>query len=226
MALAADDERSFTSMDHAEATREELPLRIIAMAKQGERDLDRLRDDALDRLARTTPERSRRRYTGHAALLKPGWIWMVTDPSQPSNRPPGPRPAGRRLLVTLPREGNYCFCPAPMPLVVTVPVPVAEPVRRSSRRSVRAVRRSSRRSCRSERRSWRRCMPAVPAVPGVTAISGVPASASEGVRAVVDAATAKAASVPKSERALRREIASDLVVSLISRLHAGWRMPM
>ena len=225
-------------MYHAEATREKLALRIIDMAKQGERDLDRLRDDALDRLARTTPERSRRRYTGHAALLKPGWIWMVTDPSQPSNRPPGPRPAGRRLLVTLPREGNYCFCPAPMPLVVTVPVPVAEPVRRSSRRSVRPVRRSSRRSCRSERRSSRRSCRSERAAPGaaaclrcqrspgVPAISGVPASASEAVRAIVDAATAKAASVPKSERALRREIASDLVVSLISRLHAGWRMPM
>jgi hypothetical protein len=54
----------FESRGHAEATREKLALRIIEMAKQGERDLDRLRDDALEHLERTSPERSKRRYTG------------------------------------------------------------------------------------------------------------------------------------------------------------------
>ena len=54
----------FTSRGHAEATREKLALRIIEMANHGERDLDRLRADALQHLMRTTPERSRRRYTG------------------------------------------------------------------------------------------------------------------------------------------------------------------
>jgi hypothetical protein len=54
----------FTSRSQAEATREKLALRIIEMAKHGERDLDRLRDDALNHLARTTPEQSRRRDTG------------------------------------------------------------------------------------------------------------------------------------------------------------------
>jgi hypothetical protein len=48
----------------AEATREKLALRIIDIAKQGERDVDRLRDETLDHLARTTSERSNRRYTG------------------------------------------------------------------------------------------------------------------------------------------------------------------
>ncbi len=36
--------RYFTSRGQAEATREKLALRIIEMAKHGERDLDRLRD--------------------------------------------------------------------------------------------------------------------------------------------------------------------------------------
>jgi hypothetical protein len=54
----------FTSRGQAEATREKLALRIIDMAKRGERHVDRLRDEALDHLARTTPERSKRRYTG------------------------------------------------------------------------------------------------------------------------------------------------------------------
>jgi hypothetical protein len=54
----------FTSRGQAEATRERLALRIIDIAKQGERDIDRLRDDALEHLARTSPERSRRKYTG------------------------------------------------------------------------------------------------------------------------------------------------------------------
>jgi hypothetical protein len=54
----------FTSRGHAEATQEKLALRIIEMAKHGERDPDRLRDDALEHLAQTTPEPSRRRYTG------------------------------------------------------------------------------------------------------------------------------------------------------------------
>jgi hypothetical protein len=41
------------------------------------------------------------------------------------------------------------------------------------------------------------------------------ASASETVSAVVDAATAKAATFPKREKAIRREIASDLMISLM-----------
>jgi hypothetical protein len=41
------------------------------------------------------------------------------------------------------------------------------------------------------------------------------ASAWETVSAVVDAATAKAETFPKRERALRREIASDLMISLM-----------
>jgi hypothetical protein len=53
----------FTSRGHAEATREKLALRIIEMAEQGERDPDRLRDGALEYLARTTPKRSRPRET-------------------------------------------------------------------------------------------------------------------------------------------------------------------
>jgi hypothetical protein len=39
---------------------------------------------------------------------------------------------------------------------------------------------------------------------------------------VVDAATAKAATFPKRERAIRREIASDLMIPLMSQLHGGW----
>jgi len=39
------------------------------------------------------------------------------------------------------------------------------------------------------------------------------ASASETVSAVADAAKAKAATFPKREKALRREIASDLMIS-------------
>jgi hypothetical protein len=44
------------------------------------------------------------------------------------------------------------------------------------------------------------------------------ASASDAVSAVADAATAKAATFPKSEKAVRREIASDLMISLMSKL--------
>jgi hypothetical protein len=40
----------FTSRGQAEATREKPALRIIEMAKQGERDPQRLRADALQRL--------------------------------------------------------------------------------------------------------------------------------------------------------------------------------
>jgi hypothetical protein len=43
----------FTSRGHAEATRERLALRIIEMAKVGERNAARLRDDALLDLARS-----------------------------------------------------------------------------------------------------------------------------------------------------------------------------
>ena len=43
----------FASAEHAEATRELLALRIIEMAQLGERDPNRLRDDALLYLART-----------------------------------------------------------------------------------------------------------------------------------------------------------------------------
>jgi hypothetical protein len=41
------------------------------------------------------------------------------------------------------------------------------------------------------------------------------ASASETVSAVVDAATAKAATFPNRERAIRRKSASDLMISLM-----------
>jgi hypothetical protein len=54
----------FTSRGHAEATREKLALRIIEMATHGERDVARLRDEALQYLAQTTPDRSRHRETG------------------------------------------------------------------------------------------------------------------------------------------------------------------
>jgi hypothetical protein len=54
----------FTSRGQAEATREKLALRIIYAAKQGERDLDRLREDALEHLRRTNAEPTNRRYTG------------------------------------------------------------------------------------------------------------------------------------------------------------------
>ena len=42
----------FGSEDHVSATRERLALRIIEIAQLGERDLNRLRDDALLYLAR------------------------------------------------------------------------------------------------------------------------------------------------------------------------------
>jgi hypothetical protein len=54
----------FTSRGHAEATREKLALRLILVAKRGERDLDRLREDALEHLRRTNAEPPKRRYTG------------------------------------------------------------------------------------------------------------------------------------------------------------------
>jgi hypothetical protein len=44
---------SFATNGHAAATRELLALRIIDMARLGERDEGQLRDDALDYLART-----------------------------------------------------------------------------------------------------------------------------------------------------------------------------
>jgi hypothetical protein len=43
----------FASEGHVSATRERLALRIIEIAQLGERDLNRLRDDALLYLART-----------------------------------------------------------------------------------------------------------------------------------------------------------------------------
>jgi hypothetical protein len=43
----------FSSDEHANATRELLALRIIEIAQLGERDSNRLRDDALSYLART-----------------------------------------------------------------------------------------------------------------------------------------------------------------------------
>jgi hypothetical protein len=54
----------FTSRGQAEATRETLALRIIEMAKHGERNVNRLRDEALEHLAQTAPEPLRRRYAG------------------------------------------------------------------------------------------------------------------------------------------------------------------
>jgi len=44
---------SFASNSHSEATREFLALRIMEMAQLGERDNDRLRDDAILHLARS-----------------------------------------------------------------------------------------------------------------------------------------------------------------------------
>ena len=57
---SADDGVYFGSRGHAEAMQETLALAIIEMAKHGEREPDRLRDDALEHLAQTTPEPSRR----------------------------------------------------------------------------------------------------------------------------------------------------------------------
>ena len=53
----------FTSRGQAEATREKLALRIIEMAKQGERDPQRLSADALERMEKTVV-RWRSRDTG------------------------------------------------------------------------------------------------------------------------------------------------------------------
>ena len=74
------------------------------------------------------------------------------------------------------------------------------PVRRVSRRSVRPVRLSSRRSWRPVRRSWRRVIPLVWA------------SASDTVSAVVGTATASVS--PRTESTLRREIVSNVMLSL------------
>jgi hypothetical protein len=54
----------FTSRGQAEATREKLALRIIEMAKQGERDPQRLRADALQRLDRSNLARWKSRSPG------------------------------------------------------------------------------------------------------------------------------------------------------------------
>jgi hypothetical protein len=53
----------FTSRGQAEATREKLPLRIIEMAKRGERDPQRLCTDALERMEKSIV-RWRSRDTG------------------------------------------------------------------------------------------------------------------------------------------------------------------
>ena len=119
--------------------------------------------------------------------------------------------AQRVRSVSVPSRRNYLAAPVVVPVAAPVPVPVVVPVRRSSRRSARPVRRSSHRSCRPVRRSWRRSMPAVWA------------SASDTVSAAVDAATAKAAAFPKREKAVRREIASDLLISLMVKTpRGGW----
>jgi hypothetical protein len=90
--------------------------------------------------------------------------------------------------------------------------------RRSSRRSVRPVRRSSRRSVRPVRRSLRRCMPGVPVVGGgVTGTgAGVWAPACDAVRTAAGAARPSTAAHPMRERARRREIKSEVMISLIS----------
>jgi hypothetical protein len=54
----------FTSRGHAEATRESLARHIIEQAKGGERDLDRLREDALHNLAQSSISPLKPRYTG------------------------------------------------------------------------------------------------------------------------------------------------------------------
>jgi hypothetical protein len=53
----------FTSRAHVEATREKLAKRIIKMAAQGERDPTRLREDALENLARSKLAQLRPRGT-------------------------------------------------------------------------------------------------------------------------------------------------------------------
>jgi hypothetical protein len=54
----------FKSGGHAQATREKLARRIIEMAKLGERDPTRLRDDALYYLAQSNLTQLRPRSTG------------------------------------------------------------------------------------------------------------------------------------------------------------------
>ena len=87
-------------------------------------------------------------------------------------------------------------------------------LRRSSRRSVRPVRRSSRRSSRPVRRALRRSMPGVPVVGG--GVAGVWAPACDAVRTAAGAAKPSTAAHPMRERARRREIKSEVMISLIS----------
>jgi hypothetical protein len=54
----------FTSRGHAEATRERLARHIIEQAKCGERDLDRLREDALHSLEQSNISSLKPRYSG------------------------------------------------------------------------------------------------------------------------------------------------------------------
>ena len=53
----------FSSRGHAEATRERLARSIIEQAKRGERDLDRLREDAINSLAQSNVSPWKPRYT-------------------------------------------------------------------------------------------------------------------------------------------------------------------
>ena len=87
-------------------------------------------------------------------------------------------------------------------------------LRRSSRRSVRPVRRSSRRSSRPVRRALRRSMPGVPVAGG--GVAGVWAPACDAVRTAAGAARPSMAAHPMRERARRREIKSEVMISLIS----------
>jgi hypothetical protein len=54
-----ESEASFAANGHAEATREFLALRIIDIAQLGERDPNRLREDALAYLVRTNLKSTR-----------------------------------------------------------------------------------------------------------------------------------------------------------------------
>ena len=113
--------------------------------------------------------------------------------------------SGGATLATMPALSNVPRLHANY-FVPVVPVVSVPPPRRVSRRSWRPVRRVSRRSWRPARRSPRRSIPLVWA------------SASDTVSTVAGTAKLNAAVIPRRENAVRREISSDLVSSVIFEL--------
>ena len=120
-----------------------------------------------------------------------------------------PIESGDATLASVPALSNFVrlrsnyFVPVAPVLVVPVPVVSVLPPRRVSRRSWRPVRRVSRRSWRPVRRALRRSIPVVWA------------SASDTVSTVAGIAKPNAAVSPRRENAVRREISSDLFISVI-----------